>query len=386
MRVIHTICSLDADSGGPARSVPGLCGGLVQSGVDLSVAVTSGSDGVEESIRSQPYVNFYDGVDYRGYLRNVFERKQPDIIHDHAIWSMRNHAVCSLAEKHRIPFMIAPRGMLEPWSLNEKKWKKKLAMLLYQRRNLSAAAALHATAESEANHLQKLGFRQPIIVSPNGVTLPDVMPAKNMRRDGKKVLLFISRIHPKKGILELVEAWAKLRNIDMANNMTDQWHIEYAGPDYGDHLKVVANEIRARGLEQDFTYLGVLDDVNKWRAYRRADIFVLPTYSENFGIVIAEALAAEVPAITTKGTPWSELQGTPNSQCCGWWIDLGVDALLEALVSAMSMDDAERATMGENGRKLVELQYSWASIAEDMKSAYEWLINGGSAPRCIWVD
>jgi glycosyltransferase involved in cell wall biosynthesis len=329
-----------------------------------------------------------------------------------------NHIAVRCLRNQKVPYIIAPRGMLEPWALNAKKWKKRLAMWLYQRRDLKNAVALHATAESEAEQFRKLGFKQPIIISPNGVDLPETMPERTMREDGKRTILFLSRIHPKKGLLELVEAWRLLRprsgrndeckngdqngtgRISSRTNELLDWHVEYAGPDYGGHLHAVQKKIKELGVESDFTYLGDLSDQEKWSVYRRADVFVLPTFSENFGIVVAEALAAGVPVITTKGAPWQELEGACGGTCdttcsdtvaasgrvkagsgrCGWWIDIGVEPLAEALKEAMGLSDDERCAMGENGRRLVEAKYTWSAIAEQMKAAYAWIVNGGEKP------
>jgi glycosyltransferase involved in cell wall biosynthesis len=259
--------------------------------------------------------------------------------------------------------------MLEPWSLGEKKWKKRLAMWLYQRRDLERAVALHATAESEAEQFRRLGFKQPIVVLPNGVDFPAKIPPRIRRADGGKTILFLSRIHPKKGLIDLVEAWRKIREGCCG------WHVEYAGPDSGGHLGEVQERIQKMGLAGDFTYLGDLDDHEKWSAYRSADLFVLPTHSENFGIVVAEALAAGVPVITTKGAPWAELEGIPRQDGAvpgraGWWIDIGAEPLAEALREAMGLTDGERCAMGENGRRLVEAKYTWPAVAERMKAAY----------------
>ncbi len=316
--------------------------------------------------------------------------------------------------------------MLEPWSLKTKWLKKRIARFLYQDRDLKKAAALHATAESEAEQFRRLGFRQPIIISPNGVDIPGEMPPRAHRADGRKTILFLSRVHPKKGLLELIEAWGKVKGGGagdrgretkqrqsaeavgsnqgprkqtnaLMNSRTNElldWHVEYAGPDYGGHLHAVQKRIKELGVESDFTYLGDLNDLEKWSAYRRADIFVLPTYSENFGIVVAEALAAGVPVITTRGAPWSELEGTygdtvaasrrVKAECgrCGWWIDIGVEPLAEALKEAMRLSDEERRTMGENGRRLVEAKYTWPAIAEQMKAAYEHVLQISSQPLC----
>jgi glycosyltransferase involved in cell wall biosynthesis len=449
MKILHMISSLDPKSGGPTRSVTGLCREVSRCGVDVTLFVPSGTH-VMQNPSGVDFRSGNGGRLWRVYkdVKRVVDEIRPDIVHLHCVWTPFNHIAVRCLRNQNVPYIIAPRGMLEPWALNAKKWKKRLAMWLYQRRDLKHAVALHATAASEAEQFRKLGFKQPIIISPNGVDLPETMPARAMREDGKKTILFLSRIHPKKGLLELVEAWHLLRSRSGRNNGCKSgnrdgtgrinsrthelldWHIEYAGPDYGGHLNAVQKRIKELGVESDFSYLGDLSDQEKWSAYRRADVFVLPTYSENFGIVVAEALAAGVPVITTKGAPWSELKGNSDHSAlvhycdsalvaddqqtvgsgqlavgsdsthalmnsrtnelppahtgrAGWWIDIGVEQLAEALKEAMGLSDEERRAMGENGRRLVAARYTWPAIAEQMKAAYAWILNGGEKPDCV---
>lgn len=132
----------------------------------------------------------------------------------------------------------------------------------------------------------------------------------------------------------------------------------------------VKARVRELGLQDQFVFTGALNDDEKWKAYARADLFMLPTYSENFGIVVAEALWAGVPVITTKGTPWQEL----DAQKCGWWIDIGVEPLVKALCEAMSVDDATRSEMGERGRKLAVEKYTWEAVVRKMSEGYESII------------
>lgn len=392
MKVLHIISDLNPKSGGPVRSVPGLCRGLAETGVTTTLFSYS----AEYKMSEPSGVEFLtgEGIGLYAIWRNttrVMKEIKPDLLHFHGIWISSNHIAEAIARGHAIPYIISPRGMLEPWALNAKKWKKRVAMWLYQRHDLEASIALHATAESEAEQLHKLGFRQPIVIVPNGVDGPRKMPPRIRRADGKRTVLFLSRVHPKKGLMDLVKAWGALLHIckdretseapviAVAETKCSGWHVEYAGSDYGGHLTEVQTRIRELGLEEDFTYLGDLNDVEKWKAYRRADIFVLPTYSENFGIVVIEALASGIPVITTKGAPWAELK----TEKCGWWIDIGTEPLKAALSEAMALTDEARQAMGENGRRLVEQKYTWPAIAEQMKTAYEWVLSGGVLPPCV---
>jgi len=308
----------------------------------------------------------------------VLYRIKPDIVHLHGLWSFALHRCAAICRRWHVPYVIAPRGMLEPWSLRQKWLKKRIARWLYQDRDLKCAAALHATAESEAEQFRKLGFKNPIIVSPNGVNVPAIPLSSLVLRptspcgNALRRVLFVSRMHPKKGVLELVEAWNTIKHQTL-NIKHQTWMCELVYTVNGDFEREYEAKVKARvkelGLEDQFVFTGALNDDEKWKAYGRADLFVLPTYSENFGIVVAEALWAGVPVITTKGTPWHELE----EHQCGWWIDTGVEPLVKALEAAMALSDVERREMGERGRKLVEKKYTWDAVVKAMVKGYEGL-------------
>ena len=317
----------------------------------------------------------------RRELKRVVREFHPDVFHGNGIWLPGNHATAALARRHGLPLIITPHGMLEPWALRQKAWKKRLALWLYQRRDLRGAACLHATAEAEAVQLRRLGFSQPVAVIPNGIDVPaDVLTAVVAgthdvdRADGdlRRTVLFLSRLHPKKGLLDLVRAWARLRPAG--------WRVQIAGPDEEGHRRVVETAIRAAGVDADFAFLGNLNDDRKWAVYRAANVFVLPSYSENFGMVVAEALAAGLPVITTRGAPWREL----SDYRCGWWTEIGAEPLGVALGSALALDDAARRAMGERGRDLAREKYLWPAQAAKMRAVYDWL--GGHREPPAWVQ
>ena len=385
MRVLHVIGSISRSAGGPSRSCQGLVAGARVVGVDAWL-MTLGH-GEEPWIRGVE--KFVNGGDFSAAL----DRIQPDIVHVHGIWSPALHKCVLTCRARGIPYVIAPRGMLEPWSLKQKWLKKRIARWLYQDRDLKKAAALHATAESEAEQFRKLGFKNYCIVSPNGVNLPEgkvervggISPDQRESRSeryagcGQRRALFVSRMHQKKGVLELVESWGRIK--------PQGWLCELVYTLNGDEEKAYEAKVKARvlelGLSDQFIFTGALDDDKKWDAYARANLFVLPTYSENFGIVVAEALWAGVPVITTKGTPWQELE----SRKCGWWIDLPTgnglakwDALDAALVAATTRHSTPTPTpstltslssMGENGHRLVEEKYTWKAVCKAMVEGYE---------------
>lgn len=357
MRVLHVISSLSRDGGGPSRSAQGLVAGLNRAGVETWLMTLYHGD--------EPWIDgiahFVNGERFE----DVALRVKPQIVHLHGLWNIELHRCAVICRRWRIPYVIAPRGMLEPWSLNQKWLKKRIARLLYQDRDLKCAAALHATAESEAEQFRKLGFKNPVVISPNGVNVPNEWGMWNGEREAggrKRRALFVSRMHPKKGVMELTEAWSKICPKD--------WQCELVYTVSGDYEKEYEAKVKTRvielGLQDQFIFTGALNDDEKWAAYARADLFVLPTYSENFGIVVAEALWVGVPVITTKGTPWQDIE----EHKCGWWVDVGVEPLSITLKKAMSLQDCERAEMGERGKKLVEEKYTWGAVVKNMVEGY----------------
>ena len=366
MRVLHVISSLSRDGGGPSRSAQGLVAGLNRASVETWLMTLRHGD--------EPWV---DGVEHfvnGERFEDVALRVKPQIVHLHGLWSLALHRCAVICRRWNIPYVVAPRGMLEPWSLQQKWLKKRMARWLYQDRDLKCAAALHATAESEGEQFRKLGFRTSVIISPNGVNIPDkslAISRQSLEGREKRRVLFVSRMHPKKGVMELVEAWHRLTT---HNSQLTNWLCELVYTVSGEFEREYEVKVKARvkelGLEDQFIFTGALDDDEKWKAYACADLFVLPTYSENFGIVVAEALWAGVPVITTKGTPWQELE----TYKCGWWIDTGSDALSIALKVATSIDDAERQAMGKRGKKLIEDKYSWDAVVKNMVKGYMELV------------
>jgi glycosyltransferase involved in cell wall biosynthesis len=366
VRVCHAVTDLAADSGGPSRSVPLLCGYLADQGVETTILVRD----LGKRVSAEAAAFTERGV--------IVETADPGrciaaatIVHLHGLWSPFTHAVAVATRRARIPLVISPRGMLEPWSLAHHRWRKRAAWLLYQRRDVAGAALLHATAPDEGENLRALGLRAPIAVVPNGVV---VEPAGD-EAPRERVFLFLSRLHPKKGAHLLLEAVARI-----SGRMREAgWRCIIAGPDEGGHgadLRALADRL---GVTDLVSFRGPVEGSEKRRLYRTASLFVLPSFSENFGIVVAEALAHGTPALSTTGTPWRDL-GTYD---CGWWTEPTMETISIAMREAMTMPPDELRRKGERGRALVAERYSWPAAAQAMASAYAWLDGGGKPPACL---
>ncbi len=305
-------------------------------------------------------------------LYGILKNRTPHIVHVHGIWNAASVWSCTLAKHHGVPLVLHPRGMLEPWCLRHKALKKKIAMALYQRRLLDAVDLFMATSQQELDNLRALNFRQPIAVIPNGVSLP-YFRAEDARHDnhtGPRKALFLSRIHPKKGLINLVRAWAQADPAD--------WKLVVAGPNESNHWAEVTREINALGLNDSMEYVGPVEGEEKRRLFEQSELFILPSFSENFGIVVAEALAYGLPVITTIGTPWEELV----ARDCGWWVEPTVEALAGGIQDATGKSADELHDMGIKGRVYAE-SFDWHQIARQTMEVYRWVLGQGDRPGCV---
>lgn len=358
MKVLHIISSLDVKTGGPARSVPQTCIELAKLGLHIEIIAQPSSNPVDIPEIPNLKIIFYTYSELIKFAKDLSNTNY-DLIHLQHIWAPYIPIMANAARKKGIPYIITPRGMLEPWIMARNSWKKKLAMMLYQRKDLNKASLLHATAEMEADSIRKLGFKNPIAVIPNGIDLSDLPAPK--REYGNKKMVFLSRIHPKKGIELLLEAWNQI-------NIGD-WTLEIAGDGEPAYIESIKQRIDFLTLKS-VKLVGPRYGEEKWNFIKSADIFVLPTFSENFGIVVAEALAMGVPVITTQGTPWQELE-TFN---CGWWIDLSLETLKANLEIAMKCNSKALIEMGNNGTELISRKYDIKAVALQLTEEYQKLI------------
>lgn len=284
---------------------------------------------------------------------------KPDIVHVHGLWDPLVHKAIQNAYKKDIKIVHSPHGMLTPWALNNKKHKKKIAWNLYQHKDLCKVSAFHVTCNMEKNDLRRLGFKQDITVIPLGIDVPFV---ELRNKKPSRSILFMSRIHPVKGILNLVYAWDKIRK--------SNWKIIVCGPDDDNHLDTVKKEIYRLELDDYFVFKGPVESIEKENLLRSCDLFLLPTHSENFGIVVLEALSYGLPVITTVGAPWENI----TKYNAGWWIEIGVAPLIVALNDFFSLSEEARIEMGLNAISLADKEYSWKMVIDNLLDVYNNLI------------
>ena len=362
MKVLHYIPSLAISSGGVAAYISVLSAELGKL-VELHI-VTSDEGGKEVETPNAVVHRIRTGLLCYFSAKKILSELRPDVVHINGCWQPPLAFFQWAAQGLRIPVVLSPHGMLEPWIVKRHYWTRKWpAIQLYQRGLVKRADYLHATADTEKDNLLCLGWNASITVIPNAVNIEELPLKENWKI--KRRIVFMSRLHVKKGLELLFEALSHLKP-DL-----DSYEVIIAGegePDYVETLKKTAISF---GLSEVVKFVGGVYGAKKVSLLQSADFFVLPTYSENFGIVVAEALACGTPVITTHGTPWKELEENE----CGWYIPVGVNALKKTLREAISVTEETIERMGRNGSRLVEKQYTDKSVASRFIEKYTFLLS-----------
>jgi glycosyltransferase involved in cell wall biosynthesis len=273
------------------------------------------------------------------------------------------------ARRHGAPLVLSPRGMLGAAALAFSARQKRLFWRLAQSRAVAPVRCFHATSEAELADIRAFGLTAPVAVIPNGIDLPATLPEAPRARE----VLHLGRIHPKKGIDRLLAAWALV-----AAEFPD-WRLRIVGPSEGGHAEDLEALAARLSLGESVRFDGPLYGADKQAAYRRAALFVLPTRHENFGMVVAEALALGTPVISTQGAPWQGLE----REGCGWWIDHGPETMAVALRDALARPPEVLAAMGARGRDWMARDFGWEGIAMRMAEVYAWCRGQGERPECV---
>jgi glycosyltransferase involved in cell wall biosynthesis len=313
------------------------------------------------------------------------------VVHSHGLWMYPGAAARKYAANGRHPLIVSPHGMLEPWALNRSRWKKKLAGWWFEDRNLREADCLHALCAAEAENFRRYGLKNPIAVIPNGV---DLVESDNWKMDtrnstpvgsglaerfpvleGRCVILFLSRLHPKKGLSNLLQAWQK-----MARDFKD-WRLLVAGAGEPAYEHEVKNLVRDYGLEKGVVFAGPVYGDEKRQILAGADAFVLPSFSEGFSVAVLEAAAAGLPVLLTPECNFPELVKAGAAL----EISPGAPAIEDGLRQMLKLSAEARRSMGWKGMELVRQSYTWPAIAGRMCRVYEWLEGNGPRPEDVAV-
>jgi glycosyltransferase involved in cell wall biosynthesis len=385
MKILHVVPTYypAVRYGGPIRSVHGLASALAAQGHEVHVYTTN-ADG--QGISSVPLhrPERLDGVTVWYFATNIGRRlyrsrrmgqmlnlnvAKFDVVHLHSVFLWPTSAAALAARRARVPYVLSPRGMLVRDLIDRRSSLTKRAWIaLFERRNIEAAAAVHLTSEVEASEVRALGFRfARLAVVPNGIELPrepgsNSVGADIARRTGRPYVLFLGRLNWKKGLDRLIPAMAKVLDADLF----------IAGNDEGNYRSELEGLARRFGTKDRVHFLGLVDGASKWSLLSSALVLVLPSYSENFGNVVLEAMAVGCPVIVT---PEVGLARAVREIGCGVVVP-GDPAKLAVEIKRLLEDDGQRRLMTEKGRRAVEARYTWNIIGRQMVDVYTDILTG----------
>lgn len=307
----------------------------------------------------------------------------PDILHVHGLWMYPSVVSRRWSSRVGAPYVVSPHGMLDGWALRNSRWKKRLASSAYERRHLERAACLHALCESEVEAIRAYGLTNPVSVIPNGIEVATARPPKpwpswrSALGENAKVLLYLGRLHPKKGLKNLLLACSRLRRA--ADGVAAGWVVAIAGWDQDGHRADLENLVRELDLEDSVRFLGPRFEADKEAAFLAADGFILPSLSEGLPMSVLEAWAHALPVVMTERCNLDE--GFRAGAALR--VEPDPDSLTRTLRCFFAMGDERRRQIGEAGRDLVSTRFQWASLGSQMESVYRWLLGLGERPACV---
>ncbi|MFC5050669.1 glycosyltransferase [Rubritalea spongiae] len=392
MKVGYVSGSISRNAGGLFFSVRSLSQTVnALAGFESRVFSLEDAHSAEDVVKWQPLrpnVHKVVGPGALGYspsLQSDLVASECDVLHTQGIWQGCSHAVNHWHDKMNKPYLVAPRGMLDPWALANARWKKKVAGLLYENKHLQNAACLHALCRSEAESMRAYGLKNPICVIPNGIHLPEIGAGAEKEQSGLKTLVFIGRIHPKKGLVHALEAWSQLAR--------DGWKFVIAGWDQGGHEQELKDLLTKAGVpwvdrrddstrtasEGGVEFYGSTYGDEKKALLRVADAFILPSYSEGLPMAVLEAWSYGLPVVMT------EFCNIPEGFEAEAAIEIGTDkeSILAGLEQLVSLPEAAVQEIGERGLQLVKDKFTWEQISKQMAEVYQWVAGETAQPEII---
>jgi glycosyltransferase involved in cell wall biosynthesis len=372
MRCLHIMPGLDPRLGGISAAVPRLAEAIRASGrYEVGVlAFCSAAEGIESEGTHQfevvrlSWPSAFSDIMVRNKLHGIIA--EYDVVHLHGLWQLYGWALLRAAEAQNKIILVAAHGMLDRWALANRRWKKLVYSVLIERRNLRRASCLHALTETEAQDYRRYGLQAPIAVIPNGVQVPESVDSETFyaalpELRGRKIVLFLGRLHYKKGLDLLCRAWAEIHG-----SFPDA-HLVIAGPDSENTLARIEALVAKFRLSSSVTFAGMLSGSLKWAALAAATVFVLPSYSEGFSMAILEALALGVPVLITRHCNFPEVA----HRRCGWVTEAATPPVASALAECLTLPEESRSELSSNARSLIQRRYEWGVIGRQMTALYD---------------
>jgi glycosyltransferase involved in cell wall biosynthesis len=394
MKVTHLTQAVSTSGGGISEVLRALSSAQKDAGDSPKVlSIEDDGEAIEPWPQGSPEflaACHFPGMILMPDLDERLDQIKPQVLHTHGIWTYLSIGVPRWSRKNHKPYIVSPHGMLDAWALDNSKIKKKVAAALYERRHLRGAACLHALCQSEARSIREFGLKNPIATIPNGIEIPEGRDLSSRYLVKKKIMLFLGRLHPKKGLENALRAWAASRSEASPDSKPSNWQFVIAGWDQGDHevrLKQLCEELElsfadvpakqflsleaSSGQLSGFSvvFVGPVFGELKAQLLERANVFILPSFSEGLPMSILEAWAYELPVVMTD---YCNLPEGFNADAA-IHIDTEVEGMSAGMIKMIECSDAELKGMGVNGLNLVKEKFTWATIAAQMGELYQWV-------------
>ncbi|MFO0697961.1 MAG: glycosyltransferase [Nitrospira sp.] len=303
-----------------------------------------------------------------------------DLLHVHGLWMYPSVASRKWAHSTSRPYVVSSHGMLDRWAIQNAHWKKVLAGTFFERGHLQNAACLQAVSLAEVDAIRAYGLRNPICHIPYGIDLPQGLPIARSSENRSKRLLFLGRLHPKKGLTNLIHAWHRVQGNQSIES--GKWVLTIAGWDQGGHEQQLKRLVSELGLVDSVHFVGAKFGSDKDKLLAESDAFILPSYSEGLPVAVLEAWSYGLPVLITPAC------NIPEGYACHAAVHIlpQVEAIENGLLKLIVMTDLQRQSMGRQGRRLVETQFTWERAARDMVAVYRWILGEGSRPACVMTS
>jgi len=399
MKILHVIPSISPGLGGPTQVVLNLVSALRQFNINAEIVTTNDDGGQLLDVPLNQRVEFYSQDSEQPVPVWFLPRFTPpfkefifspalagwlwkhlsnyDVIDNHYLFSYAPSCAAAIARWKGVPYTVRTMGQLSSWALSQSKLRKQIYTSLIERRNLKHAAAIQCTTPEEAQDVRNFGIHTPIVTLPLGVHLPSGLsdPKMQLRKQynlskNVPIILFLSRLHHKKRPELLLES------LSLLQAQGHHFHLILAGSGMPDYLSYLKNLSTSLGLDHCVSFPGLVIDKEKDLLLQGSDLFVLPSFSENFGIAVAEALAAGLPVVITPGVQIASDIATAKA---GLIVPGEVEPLV-ASITKLLVSPQLRDELGQNGQRLAKERYSWKAITQNLIPVYEALASGKPLP------